>query len=244
MSWFKVDDKFHAAQEVKQLPRSIRAEAIGLWTLAGAWSADLLKDGFVPLFMVEELGGSFEAADALVTVKLWRKTKTGYWFRNWSKWQPTRAEVETNRKEERDRKAAYRAAKAEKPGAVPPVVPPGQNGNPGTPDPTRPDPTRPLNNSSTQGAEPKQAGARAADEQIQHGGKPVDNYAGALPIVAARLSRDGGREVTLGEAGVVVDWILSRAKSEPKSIRRYVLSSITRDWALWSRYITEGRLPE
>ena len=113
MVWFIVDDKFHASEEVLSIPREHRAAAIGLWTLAGAWSSDHLKDGFVPLYLLDQLAGSVDLAELLVSpAKLWsRKGQSGYQFRNWSKWQRTRADVDATRKAARDRKAAYHPAR-------------------------------------------------------------------------------------------------------------------------------------
>jgi len=147
VTWFKVDDKFHASEEVMSIPLSQRAAAIGLWTLSGAWSSDHLKNGYVPLTHLETWGGTVEMADALVTAKLWiRVGKRGYQFRNWEKWQITREQVELNRERERDKKAEWRAAKAAKSGVGPDGVPGGHLPRPQlVPSiPTRPDPTRPL----------------------------------------------------------------------------------------------------
>lgn len=147
MTWFKVDDKFHASEEVMSIPLAQRAAAIGLWTLAGAWSSDHLKNGYVPTTHLETWGGTVEMAVVLVTAKLWtRSGKSGFQFRNWEKWQITREQVEANRERERDKKAGWRAAKAAKSGAGPEGVPGGQFARPQlVPSiPTRPDPTRPI----------------------------------------------------------------------------------------------------
>lgn len=146
MTWFKVDDKFHASEEVMSIPLLQRAAAIGLWTLSGAWSSDHLKNGYVPATHLETWGGTVEMAEALVTAKLWTRVgKRGYQFRNWAKWQITREQVESNRERERDKKAEWRAAKAAKAGAGPGGVPRGHFERPQlVPSiPTRPDPTRP-----------------------------------------------------------------------------------------------------
>ena len=143
MTWFKMDDKFHSSEPVRRIPREIRMAACGLFAVAGTWSADHLKDGLVPDFMLEEWGATIEQAQALVKVGLWRKARNGYRFREWSPWQPTRAEIELNRAQERDRKKAYRASKQQNTGVGPEGVPVGQIRIPGHPDPTRPDPTRP-----------------------------------------------------------------------------------------------------
>jgi hypothetical protein len=146
VTWFKVDDKFHASEEVMSIPLPQRAGAIGLWTLSGAWSSDHLKNGFVPVTHLETWGGTVEMAEVLVTAKLWTRVgKRGYQFRNWAKWQITREQVESNREREREKKAGWRAAKAAKTEGSPDGVPGGQVPRPQVVPsiPTRPDPTRP-----------------------------------------------------------------------------------------------------
>jgi len=138
MAWFKVDDGFYSHHKVILIPRSVRAEAIGTWTLCGTWSADKLKDGYVPSLMVEELGGTLAGAEALVAVKLWRPKTGGFQFINWSEFQPTRKKVEETRARERDRKSQYRS-KAHDSAVADGNVPVGHNRFPTTP--TRPDPT-------------------------------------------------------------------------------------------------------
>jgi hypothetical protein len=166
VTWFKVDDKFHGSEEVMSIPLAQRAGAIGLWTLAGAWSSDHLKNGFVPVTHLESWGGSVELAETLVTAKLWtRKRKVGYEFRNWEKWQITREQVEANRERERDKKAGWRAAKAAKSGDGHGGVPGDIEGSPGgVPSiPTRPDPTRPI---TPKGVTPRTRGTRIPDQFI------------------------------------------------------------------------------
>ncbi len=91
--WFKVDDKFTANQKVTRIPRAKRWSAIGLWTLAGAWSADQLTDGFIPQHQFDEMGASQEDADQLCLAHLWSAVEGGFQFNNWGKYQPSAAEV-------------------------------------------------------------------------------------------------------------------------------------------------------
>lgn len=80
MPWFPVDDRFHSH------PKAAAASlaAIGLWALAGSWANDHLTNGDVPEHMVRSLSrGATELADELVSVGLWRRTKTGYRFHQW-----------------------------------------------------------------------------------------------------------------------------------------------------------------
>lgn len=157
MVWFRVDDSFYDHPKVVSIPRSIRAEAVGTWTLAGDWCARHLTDGVLPIAQVEELGGTMAGALALVKAKLWTKTKTEFRFRSWAEYQPTRAQVESARESERTRKARQRAKPQEsepRPDPVPPGhlqdkggtpggtdagVPPVSHQVSGHPDPTRPD---------------------------------------------------------------------------------------------------------
>jgi hypothetical protein len=78
--WFPVDDRFHSH------PKAAAASlaAIGLWTVAGSWANEHTTDGDLPGHMIALLSrGATELADELVTVGLWRRTKTGYRFHQW-----------------------------------------------------------------------------------------------------------------------------------------------------------------
>ena len=157
MAWFKVDDRFHDHPKTEDLT----LEAVGLWTLAGTWSASNLTDGLVSQRRIHRLGGTVVLADALVDAGLWVKTEDGgYQFHEWAKYQPTRAEIETKREKDREKKQTQRRGprgtwvgrEGVSPDAsgTPPGTRPGTP--PGTPGgcpavsrtvPTRPDPTRP-----------------------------------------------------------------------------------------------------
>jgi hypothetical protein len=73
--------------------------------------------------------------------------------------------------------------------------------------------------------------------------QPVDKYQKALANTAARLSKEAGEEVTLGQAGVVVDHILGKASGEVKDPARYVSRSISGNVIGWTRFIHTGTLP-
>jgi hypothetical protein len=143
MVWFKVDDRFHASDPVKLIPRDQRAAAIGLWTLAGTWSAQFLKDGFVPQHMVDDFGGTPEMADCLIQVGLWKRQRTGFKFTDWDKWQPTREKVELKHEVEAKRQADYRARKAANAGASHAPVTHNESVSHAPVRSSRPDPTRP-----------------------------------------------------------------------------------------------------
>ena len=101
MPWFKVDDKLHDHRKA----RAAGTAAMGLWVLAGSWSADNLTDGFLPAAILPRFGRPREAK-RLVDVGLWyadrQDGESGWRFHGWEGWQPTRAQ-----------KLAERAAKAE-----------------------------------------------------------------------------------------------------------------------------------
>lgn len=110
MPWFRVDDGLSSNKKVLRIRRSQRCAAIGLWTLAGAWSSHELTDGFIPTYMLEELGGSEKLAGLLVDVAgVWTRVQDGFVFNNWNEFQPTRAAVEKRREDEAARKAEWRA---------------------------------------------------------------------------------------------------------------------------------------
>lgn len=108
MTWFKVDDSlaFHA--------KTVQAgnAAMGLWVRAGSWSAQQLTDGFVPNHIVSALGNK-KQAERLVSVGLWVALPDGYVFHQWNEdgRQPTRAAVEKERAQARDRMQKAREAR-------------------------------------------------------------------------------------------------------------------------------------
>lgn len=90
MTWFKVDDSFYDHPKVFDLPDS----AVAWWVRAGSWSARNLQDGFVPTKMPARFCDDPEAAvRALVDRGLWRRTRGGYQFHDWTDYQPTREEA-------------------------------------------------------------------------------------------------------------------------------------------------------
>ena len=151
MPWFKVDDSFESHPKVKAIPRARRLKAIGLWSLAGSWSARQLTDGFVPFYMLDELAGTKREANTLVEVGLWSPVDGGYVFKDWHDWQPTKAKVEADREAAKERmRSARERKKSPRSGEVranTSATPPNGSGEvrstPRSLTPTRPDPTRP-----------------------------------------------------------------------------------------------------
>lgn len=172
MTWFKVDDSLAFHHKTVAAGNA----AMGLWVRAGSWSAQQLTDGYIPTAVVGVLGSRAQAA-RLVRVGLWDEVDGGYRFHQWSERQPSREEVIVRRRNEAERKAKARAARAEKNSAIPAKVqvndecPGGTDvgvprGVPAGVRSTRPDPTRPdkeedsLRSSSSQ---PRKRGQRIPD---------------------------------------------------------------------------------
>lgn len=115
MPWLKVDDGFESHPKVKTIPRNKRLRAVGLWTLAGSWSARTLTDGHIGPHMLDEFGATKADASQLVAARLWHTTghdcgvcpqpeeNGGYVFHEWHEYQPTREKVEAERAEARER---------------------------------------------------------------------------------------------------------------------------------------------
>lgn len=114
MPWFRVDD------DLALHPKAIAAgnTALGLWVRAGAYSAQYLTDGFVPVSMIATLGGRPRDARALVDARLWSQVAGGYQFHDWAIYQPSRADVEADRAGARERMRKVRQAKREAAGAA------------------------------------------------------------------------------------------------------------------------------
>lgn len=99
MTWFKVDDTFSDHPKVDELSLA----AVGLWTLAGSWSARNLTDGRVTRARVAKFGGTSSEVTELVDAGLWTVDGDGWKFHEWEEYQPTKAETETKRREARER---------------------------------------------------------------------------------------------------------------------------------------------
>jgi hypothetical protein len=111
--WFKVDDRFH------HHPKAIAAgpAAIGLWTLAGSWSADHLTDGFIPRHCLASITPDphrARLAKRLVAAGLWDEVPgEGWQFHDWGDEgrQRTSEQVKAERKATRERQARFRESR-------------------------------------------------------------------------------------------------------------------------------------
>ena len=110
MAWFKVDDGFYTSHKVLRIPRESRHAAIGVWLLAGTWSADKMTDGKVPMYVLRDMGVEFELMMTLIDAGLWISGDDDDFieFHDWCEYQPTREQLEAKAqaRHERSTKAA------------------------------------------------------------------------------------------------------------------------------------------
>lgn len=94
--WFKVDDSFFMNPKTAMLSDG----ATALWLRSGSWSAQQLTDGFIPARMVPMFRGSDDFVRELCEVGLWERDdeRDGYWFHDWSDYQPNGEEVDALRR--------------------------------------------------------------------------------------------------------------------------------------------------
>lgn len=96
VTWFKVDDGLHGHKKTARAG----VAAMGLWVIAGSWSADNLTDGFVPDYMAARMDPDFrDHAAALVRAGYWSEGEDpegdkGWRFLHWAEYQPMKADVE------------------------------------------------------------------------------------------------------------------------------------------------------
>lgn len=237
MSWFKIDDAFHSSKPVKKIPRKYRAAAIGLWALAGSWSAQEEEDGFVPEWMIEELCGTPALAAHLVRAGLWTivpaassapptallgpssvSGEPGWQFKNWEKYNPTRAELDEKREKERIRKANYRMSQRDTNG-TPEGQPQGHQQETAPPDPTRPDPLTTAN-AVVKESMSNAASGEDAGKQYEPEVHELCNY------LADWIARNGNKRPTVGQAWLqACDRLIRLDDIRPDQIRTAI------DWS-------------
>lgn len=139
MTWFKVDDSFYDHPKVFDAPDC----ALALWMRAGCWSARNLTDGFVPAKLPARLCDDPDTAvKDLVDRGLWRRTKGGFQFHDWTDYQPSAERVKETRKKRAEAGSRGGKAKAAKQSASN-LLDGSQGDAKQNPAPTRPDPTSP-----------------------------------------------------------------------------------------------------
>lgn len=94
--WMKIDDRLHAHRKTRDLIRTnedkVRdAAPMGLWLLAGSWSAQNATHGWVPKAELDRWDDDWQALTArLIAAGYWwpeeHDGEPGYGFNNWEEW--------------------------------------------------------------------------------------------------------------------------------------------------------------
>lgn len=116
---FTIPLRFYDGPEVRSIPKRIRSAAVGVFALAGNYSATRLSDGYVDNETLREFGCGPAIREALKNTlgregqpdPIWVEAPNGIRFAKWGKWQRTNAEVTAHREAEAERKRAARAAR-------------------------------------------------------------------------------------------------------------------------------------
>lgn len=142
--WFKVDDGLSSKAQTTRIPRAHRRAALGLWVLAGSWSAKELTDGHIPEHMLDELTGTPDDAAWLVKAVYWMVVEDGWQFVDWEPDQPLREAVLAGRKKNAEKVSTWRTRNRPSNPVTPPVANPVSHA-PVTAPPSRPNPTNASN---------------------------------------------------------------------------------------------------
>lgn len=115
ITWFKVDDGFWRNRKPNRISPRQRLGAVGMWVLAGSWSADQMTDGAIEL---DDLSSIFPGiservllanAAELVRVGLWDVQPDGGWrFHDWEDCNPTKVLIVARRESDAQRKRSQR----------------------------------------------------------------------------------------------------------------------------------------
>lgn len=117
MPWGRLDDNLHDHPKLDKLGRD-RLPGVGLWVLCISWANRHLTDGHVPAERVARLGGTLRLADKLVEVGLLDTTSDGYLVHDFLMFNPSRAQIDEDRRTARERMTVVRANKSRSSGEV------------------------------------------------------------------------------------------------------------------------------
>lgn len=235
--WFKVDDKLHSH------PKARRAglAAMGLWSLAGSHCMDYLTDGVVEAWFVEAWPDGVTLAARLVRVGLWDEHPDGYVFHDWGEFQPTADSVRETRsaRSEAGRKGAQKrwqgnhvangmanAIANEWPGNAPSPSP--------SPDSSKTSMSQSSNNRASDSTD-----AEVIPREIEQRAATVYGIT-SIPAIIAQVKTHTGRDLNPTQALQVSNWLLGKAKNEPKVPQRYVFGAIARSPFEVQKHIDEA----
>lgn len=106
MPWFRVDDTLAFHTKTMEAGNA----AMGLWVRAGSWSMQTLSDGFIPASVALSLG-TRKQCEKLVACGFWDEKDNGYSFHEWTERQPTRAQIQSEREQSKERARQWRQEK-------------------------------------------------------------------------------------------------------------------------------------
>lgn len=136
MAWVKLDDGFAEHPKVQE----VGGDAAWLHVCALSYCNRNLTDGFIAAQLIARLSDRRtprKLAERLVTVGLWDAVEGGWAIHDYLDFQPSKAKIDAERADARDRMAAARAAK-DNAGSSGEHYP-NFAGSSDNPDPTRPD---------------------------------------------------------------------------------------------------------
>jgi hypothetical protein len=233
MAWFKVDDAFLMSSKVLSIPRSIRPEALGIWTMAGVWAAHEMKDGLVPAHVLEDFGCRDEVRDALLDAGLWIQAENNaVYMNNWAKYQPLKQELEERREAvaevrsevgRRGGKASGEARRSKSEANA------KQNEAKRTPEPEpEPEPITKLNNVSHVLNTPEND-----FDNVSSVRRSILNGFGVTNFMQlhTEMVKQTGRDISEEWAFQRIISILSNATQDPDKPQAYLLASIRNSWA-------------
>lgn len=232
--WFKVDDKFPDHPKVANLSPA----EISLWLFAGCYCGEYETDGFIPRTVAFRLAARLDPQDqlmadvprlvrGLVAAGLWTERGTGYIMHDYLDYNPSRAELERERKRKRlARRRRHLDEKRERRNAdgTRPIANRGVRGTSGerpgnvhVASGRRPDPTRPVVSTSVSSSLTV-LGERESEGKGGDVGRLVDLYRAVGiepttkdgPLIAGLVKRYGAARVEakireLGPSIVVAD---------------------------------------
>jgi hypothetical protein len=114
--WFKCDDQLFSNPKIMDAWTQEGA-AMGLWIIAGTWSASQELDGFVPDYMIRMWAkNGDDLAAVLEAVGLWNRDaeSNGWWFHDFLDYNPSSAELREKRGKEAERKSNARGKSGQK----------------------------------------------------------------------------------------------------------------------------------
>lgn len=121
MVWFRVDDSLPGHEKVEKLEADPMRQAVAMaaWLLLGADSAARLTEGRITPARVAKVLAHWpksmreKAVDALLDCKLWERVEDdgNYQFHDWSDYQPSKEEVDHDRKMNRLRQREWKRRK-------------------------------------------------------------------------------------------------------------------------------------